>query len=439
MAAYEINRLMRTTQLNSYRNATARIQYANAKLFAYQIRIAARDDRCCLACWALHGKKYAVGEIIYDHEQGRCRGIAIPVGKVIDFPTGAELWDRLSPDRQRAIAGAAAFNAMQQGGARLLDFVQYDRDPLFGYTVREKSVLTMFGPELAPKFYAVNQGKPDMRYKPFRGSLDEAATSGEMASWFRRKYPSLEYQIGVDLPVPNVKAALRAFDKLATEFPQVAAGMRGLATDDRGRFFSDEDDNWQGWASGQGAGGASTIRGGWINLSARWLREPNRAEAAGYGQWRIGGADNIWQNVMDHEFGHQIHYWIEANLAKKSFTGYGRASGFGYVGDSLNKWLEKYKPKAKSLSEYALTNKYELFTESFVSMRYIPRGKWSTHTKRFAKVFEYITESKFHDDLDYLDYRTKREKGLSDEEFEAEIMKLADIAENIFEFSINDI
>ncbi len=68
----QANNLLRTVQLQSFRDASALHQLANADILTEQIRIAALDDRCCLACIALHGTRLPLGERIVDHHQGRC-------------------------------------------------------------------------------------------------------------------------------------------------------------------------------------------------------------------------------------------------------------------------------------------------------------------------------------------------------------------------------
>lgn len=438
MTAYELNRLMRTTQLTSFRRATAETQRANTGLFAYQIRIEARDDRTCLACWALHGKKYPVGMVIDEHEQGRGRGIAVPIGKDVTIPTGPELWDKLPPERRRAIAGTAAFNAMEKGEARLADFVGRDHDPLWGDQIREKSVRELFGDETARKFYAANQGKPGYEFTPYRGTLDGAANNTEVAQWFRQHYPDLEYHIGMDMPADSVKSAVKEFDRLATKYPKVVAGMRGLATDDRGNFFGKEDAGWDAYASWW------TNRpphNGWIVYNADHFIEGDEPRPWKYGEYLIGNKTR-WENVTQHEFGHHVHFWLTSkDFKEKAFVPAVRLSGIGRAEDTLNRWLEKWKPKISGLSGYGLTNKYELFAESFASVQGVPRGKWSTHTKRFNKMLEFMTdESNWATEWNWTDELARKayQAGRSDE-FDQLMDQETQLFKDIFEFDERDL
>jgi hypothetical protein len=142
---FQANNLMRTLQLQSYRAATAAHQQANAGILEYQIRIAARDERTCLCCIALHGTRLPVGEPIQDHHQGRCTSIAVVRGFPRTVQTG-EVWFNGLPREQRLIiAGPGVLEALERGEVRLADFVQPYSDPVFGDMVREGSLRRALG------------------------------------------------------------------------------------------------------------------------------------------------------------------------------------------------------------------------------------------------------------------------------------------------------
>lgn len=139
------NNLMRTLQLSSYRQATAVHQLANADIADEIIRIATRDDRTCLCCIALHGKRYPVGTVIQDHHQGRCTSVLAVRGRTLNVPTGEQWFDSLPEDRQLQIAGPGNFEALKSGKVKLADFVQTYDDPVFGTMVRQASLQAVTG------------------------------------------------------------------------------------------------------------------------------------------------------------------------------------------------------------------------------------------------------------------------------------------------------
>lgn len=134
------NTLMRTMFLQSYRAGTAAQMVANADVIEGQIRVAALDDRTCLACIALHGTEMEVGERVLDHHNGRCTSVAVVRGRARVVRTG-EAWFRSLPaERQQSIAGPGAYEVLRDGRARLADFVERYDDAVFGEMLREAAL-----------------------------------------------------------------------------------------------------------------------------------------------------------------------------------------------------------------------------------------------------------------------------------------------------------
>lgn len=143
MPRYRAEALMRTIQLQSYRDATSANLYANRDILQSMIRIAVLDNRTCLACIAEHGSELPVGSRILDHHNGRCTAIGRVFGLARTVPTGEQWFNSLPPDRQLAIAGPGAYELLQSGRARLADFVDNYTDPVFGSMLREASLTTV--------------------------------------------------------------------------------------------------------------------------------------------------------------------------------------------------------------------------------------------------------------------------------------------------------
>ena len=153
MPAQSAATMTRTLQMNAYRSATAMHQRANARVLSKQVRVAALSDRCCLACLALHGREYPVGEEIVDHANGRCIGIGIPIGSEVTVESGPEWLDGLPEERQQRIMGAANWRAWQAGAVRLDQFVGYRQDAIWGQQTVQRSLKSILGPAAANSFY----------------------------------------------------------------------------------------------------------------------------------------------------------------------------------------------------------------------------------------------------------------------------------------------
>jgi hypothetical protein len=164
LPASQVNNLTRTLQLTSYRDSTRIHQQANVAIINQVIRIAALDDRCCLSCIALHGtviwnSEKNAGEPIprvNDHHQGRCTSIVQVVGREVRVQTGEQWFNSLSPERQRAIAGEANYNALKANAVSLSDFPQEYEDDVFGTMLRESSLQGILGAD-AQQYYQRNQ------------------------------------------------------------------------------------------------------------------------------------------------------------------------------------------------------------------------------------------------------------------------------------------
>lgn len=152
----EAEKLIRTLQLASYRQASAANYAANEDKIDYLIRIEALDDRCCLSCIALHGTRLEVGESVDEHWNGR--GTAIPVIKGFDrdIPSGEDWFNGLDEDHQREIMGDAAFNAWSDDAVSLNDFIEHTTDPIFGSMIEEASLKGILGADEARKYYSRN-------------------------------------------------------------------------------------------------------------------------------------------------------------------------------------------------------------------------------------------------------------------------------------------
>lgn len=137
----QINNLLRTLQLSSYRRATAAHQNANRDILTEIVRVAVLDQRTCFACIALHGERLPVGTVIQDHHQGRCTSVALVRGRPRNILTGPEWFDQLSPAQQQNLAAAqrspGKLEALRAGRATLQDFVQPYTDDIFGQMIRE--------------------------------------------------------------------------------------------------------------------------------------------------------------------------------------------------------------------------------------------------------------------------------------------------------------
>lgn len=140
-------RLARSSMLDAYRDSTLAAYRQNDVITAYK-RIAAYGPRTCLACLALSGKIYPLGQDFSRHASCRCA--LVPVTKswsdlgYPDIPepaqpeTGAAWFARQPEATQRRMIPIGAWPDFQAGRIVLADFAEEGVSPLWGANVRQR-------------------------------------------------------------------------------------------------------------------------------------------------------------------------------------------------------------------------------------------------------------------------------------------------------------
>ena len=126
--------IARTEQLRTYREA-ARSQYQESGLVHSYKRLAALD--ACIACTALDGEAYDVGEELEVHPNCRCASVPIVEGlPEIEYQTGADRFAELSEDEQRSRMGDGAYELYAAGQIGLSDFAVHSESADWGPSIR---------------------------------------------------------------------------------------------------------------------------------------------------------------------------------------------------------------------------------------------------------------------------------------------------------------
>jgi F like protein len=154
LPAARMNSLMRTLQLQSYRQGTTAHYVANADILEMEaIRIATLDDRTCPFCISQHGQRVPIDTPIDAHFQCRCTTVAVVKGRPRSIQTGIEWFNDLPDREQQDILGAANIAAMKDGAISWSDFRQPYNDPIFGDMVTTASLVGILG-DGAKRYYS---------------------------------------------------------------------------------------------------------------------------------------------------------------------------------------------------------------------------------------------------------------------------------------------
>jgi hypothetical protein len=140
-----LKRLMtisRTEQLRAYRVSTLERYRASGIVSGYR-RVAAKQERTCIACLIEDGKFYELSTEFEDHVNGRCSLVPILSGHEDDpltRATGRQWFEGLDEDAQKRIMGPGKWQAWQDGKFGLDDLVTRVHDPTWGTSIHPRSL-----------------------------------------------------------------------------------------------------------------------------------------------------------------------------------------------------------------------------------------------------------------------------------------------------------
>lgn len=154
----------RTAQVYAYRDATRLNYMANRDIVAGWHWQAALDDRTCVSCWAMHGTRHGVDELLNDHHSGRCVPVPIvPLAQRLgitppDMRPGEDHFGKLTPQQQRAVMGPSMWEAWQRGEFDFRDLSKPYNDPIYGDMLRGASLTDLLGETKARTYIDMARG-----------------------------------------------------------------------------------------------------------------------------------------------------------------------------------------------------------------------------------------------------------------------------------------
>lgn len=410
----------------SYREAS-RQQYMTSGVVTKYRRIAAKQPgRTCLACLALDGTEYDVGELMELHPQDRCA--MIPIVRGIEPPqwaAGEAYFNSLPEGVQRDWMGPERHELWKAAQLKFRDMAKVEQNSTWGPSVRVRPVkgLTTATPQKRQRviknpgeFLSSSEAKAWLKTQPkvdwdFKGTDDIAEINeilGLMARVSKEHDTHLD-MVGVDARM--VRGTVEQYDKLAKQWPEVAKRLEYLGTYRSSKTYKYD------WRKSPNAWAHAYMRGDWtgkvIGLNPRWYGNPEEFERAMRKAAEVGfhpaGCDTV-ESVLAHEFGHMVDAWLKSQR-HKAFLDVIPADGFGLVADTLEMWRIANRP-TKSLSTYALSNPLEAFAEGFAAIYHTPKGKRPVFVKRLETLLKTIANPEGWVDLEKVSfYNDIRDEG----------------------------
>jgi hypothetical protein len=216
---------------------------------------------------------------------------------------------------------------------------------------------------------------------------------GELSDWMTYHYP----KCGFDMDKADFALAKRTimrFHQLAQEYPEVGQSFRSIYSHD---FVAGDSNFWGREYSEERSDGIPTHV---LELNNHWFSNPleldNAVAACGNNGWHPTGCDTI-ESVITHEFGHAVRDRYIYDTTDTAFLPVVRASGFGLMPDLINTFekdnIDYLDPAYLYPSQYAKSNRNELFAESFASLYHTPAIKQLPYVKNVGKLLDVIKTS----------------------------------------------
>jgi hypothetical protein len=136
--------IARTETIRSYRTATTEQYRASGAVTGYRRLV--YKPTACLACLMRDGEYFDVAEELSDHPGGRCTSISSIRGvKDVQWETGKQWFNKLSPDEQRAKMGAEKYQLWKDGQFKLDDLSRLQHSSVWGDSPRVANISELMG------------------------------------------------------------------------------------------------------------------------------------------------------------------------------------------------------------------------------------------------------------------------------------------------------
>jgi hypothetical protein len=275
---------------------------------------------------------------------------------------------------------------------RLDQFVGYRTDAIWGRQTVQRSLRGILGTDTASQFYSRNQGRGGRpAVAPVGPNLSTAATIQDLRDFMSAKYPHMEFDPSVqgirdtEQIFPQWRVAVSEFDRLATKFPNEAQRLQAF----RGQRAGDRRSNS---ALATAFWGDATNPRREIVLRKLLMSDPAMLQPYqnpnSFGGLFVQDYNEV-RTATVHEFGHIVDF----ARAFRGNTAFARpldvgdraplpidgASVGGTIQQMRNRFIAAVRSPRRSntLSQYGMSDPYEVMAEAFVAREYIPQGEWT--------------------------------------------------------------
>lgn len=147
--------IARTETIRSYRTATTEQYRASGAVTGFRRLV--WKPTACLGCLMRDGEFFEVEEELTDHPAGKCTAIASIRGvKDVQWETGKQWFNKLSPEEQRAKMGAEKYQLWKDGKFKLEDLSKLQHSTVWGDSPRVATISELLGGATSKKDIWIN-------------------------------------------------------------------------------------------------------------------------------------------------------------------------------------------------------------------------------------------------------------------------------------------
>ena len=136
--------IARTETIRSYRTATTEQYRASGAVTGFRRLV--WKPTACLGCLMRDGEFFDIAEELTDHPAGKCTAISSIRGvKDVQWETGKQWFNKLSPEEQRAKMGAEKYQLWKDGKFKLDDLSKLQHSTVWGDSPRVANLSELIG------------------------------------------------------------------------------------------------------------------------------------------------------------------------------------------------------------------------------------------------------------------------------------------------------
>jgi SPP1 gp7 family putative phage head morphogenesis protein len=386
----------RDQHMRAYRTATAQAFQTSGVVTQYR-RLAAKNDRTCLACLALDGQVYELNEPMPTHPQDRCTMLPIIGGfgpalfSPVKFQTGEEWFNKQPEEYKRQALGPGRYQLYREGGFSFKQLATVKENDTWGPGAAVTSLAEL--KRGGGGYGRGGQGRLPLPPKPPKptgpapmlAQVPKFRDRAQAEKWVRENYANITPDFR-KMELTAIQDTTEAINEMATKYPYVARQMvyLGTYTDTNLRPSVRARKRWGGEiAHAYPKLGIMGLNPKSFGDVARMIKNGEISRASHWTFEGPAGAGLEIKAVIYHEYGHLLEgFFIR--------TPPPAGAPWGRPDQVLRDWASAARLRDEGLTRYGKTNHAETIAEAFNALHLYPPEEQPRSSRELARLTELL-------------------------------------------------